>query len=308
MPHNDVPPFFPPDYAYPVRRMTAPLEDRTRGAYGLKLPDVPGAASLLVAADDPWLTWRLKHRPVALGSLPDHEILTRDRALLKLSGRGLVEIDRASCSSTLLLPERPADMEIVHPYLSLTAAASARWRGWNCFHGGGLSVDGGVWGLLGAQGAGKSSCLAWCSIETRAEVLCDDILVVDNERNVLAGPRCLDLRGDAARRFGVGEALGVVGARERWRVPLGPTVSSAPLRGWVQLDWGSEVAIQPVGPSERFAAIARNLALRVLPPNAESLLKLVDLPVLRFSRPRDYEQIGSASERLLAALSAYPRQ
>jgi hypothetical protein len=288
--------------------MSASLGDRIRGAYGLKLPDVPEAASLLLPAEASWLTWRLQHRPVVLESLPDHEVLTQDRALLKLSGRGLVEIERASHSSTLLLPERPADMEIVHPYLSLTAAVSARWRGWNCFHAGGLLVDGGVWGVLGARGAGKSSCLASCSIETRAEVLCDDILVVDSERSGIAGPRCLDLRGDAALRFGVGEAIGVVGARERWRMPLAPTMSSAPLRGWIQLAWGDEIAIQPVGPSDRFAAIARNLALRLLPPNAESLLKLVDLPVLRFSRPRSYDQIGSASEQLLAALSASPHQ
>jgi hypothetical protein len=282
--------------------MGASRGDDVRGAYALKLPDVPGAASLLLPADESWLTWRMKHRHVAIESLPDHEILTRDRALLKLSGRGLVEIDRASSSSTLLLPERPADKEIVHPYLSLTAATSARWRGWNCFHGGGLFVDGGVWGILGEQTAGKSSCLAWCSIEAGADVLCDDILVVDGQRNVFAGPRCLDLRGDAARRFGVGEAIGIVGARKRWRVPLGPVVSSAPLRGWIELAWADEIAIQRVGPSERFAAIARNLALRLLPPNPESLLELVDLPLLRFSRPRDYGKIAAASEQLLAAL------
>ena len=275
------------------------------GAYGLALPDVPGAAHLLVRAPVDWPDWRIRHRPLpgTAGADEEHDFVSPDEARLRLSGGGHLLADRCASSSTLVLPERPADTEVVHPFLALTAAVAARWRGWQCFHAGGILVDGGVWGVLGDKGTGKSSTLAWLA-RHGAEVLCDDVLVVDDDGEAVVGPRCIDLRGDAAAWLGEGEALGLVGARERWRMQLGPTVLSAPLRGWVALAWDHDTGVEPVPPLERLPLLARNMSLRLLPPNGTGLMDLTGLPVWRLRRPRRLDAMGESAERLIEALRA----
>ena len=49
--------------------------------------------------------------------------------------------------------------------------------------------------------------------------------------------------------------MGSVGARERWRVELGPVAPELPLRGWVTLEWGEEISIEPIRGAERLAAL-----------------------------------------------------
>lgn len=273
-----------------------------RGAYGLKLPDVPAAAELLVPAPEPWTSWRLDQRPPDAADAPLADMLGPDAARVALSGGGWVELDRRARSSTLVLPARPADTELVHPYLAATAAVCARWRGWNCVHSGAIVVDGGAWGVLGDKEAGKSSTVAWFALESAAGVLCDDVLVIDADGRALAGPRCVDLREDAAGHFGVGEALGVVGARERWRMRLEPTPAAVPLRGWVELAWGDELALEPFGPTELLPAIVRNFSVRLMPPDADALMDLAALPAWRLTRPRDLERLSDAGRLLLGAL------
>lgn len=55
-------------------------------------------------------------------------------------------------------------------------------------------------------------------------------------------------------------------------------------------------------PADRFEALARNLALRLVPPDPATLLALVDVPFLKLSRPRDLARLGDALDELLAAL------
>lgn len=273
-----------------------------RGAYGLKLPNVPGAAELLVPAPESWVDWRLSQRAPLESDATAVETVGPDDARVKLSGGGWVELDRRACSSTFLLGARPTDTELVHPYLAATAAVCARWRGWNCVHSGAVVVDGGAWGLLGDKQAGKSSTVAWLALESAVDVLCDDVLVIDSDGRALAGPRCIDLREDAARHFGVGEALGVIGARERWRLRLGQSPPSVPFRGWVELAWGDGVAIQPFGPTELLPAIVRNFSVRLMPPDANALMDLAALPAWRLTRPRHLDALPDAGALLLDAL------
>jgi hypothetical protein len=134
--------------------------------------------------------------------------------------------------------------ELVHPHLAPGAAVLARWLGRETLHAGAVLAGGGAWAMLGDRESGKSSTLDWLAAHGHP-VLADDLLVLDGS-DVLAGPRCIDLRADAAQRLGAGEPLGVVGTRERWRLRLGPLASSAPLRGWGILDWGDDVAVEPV--------------------------------------------------------------
>lgn len=275
-----------------------------RGAYGLKLSDVPRAAELLLPAPESWIGWRLTQRAPRGSDASTVATVGPDEARVELSGGGWVELDRRAASSTFVLPTRPADTEIVHPYLAATAAVCARWQGWNCVHSGAVVVGGGAWGLLGDKGAGKSSTAAWFALESAADVLCDDVLVIDSDGQALAGPRCIDLREDAARRFGVGEALGVVGARERWRMRLGQTAPTAPLRGWAELAWGDSLGLEPLGPTELLPAIVRNFSVRLMPTDIEALMDLAALPAWRLTRPRRPEALPGAAELLLEAFGA----
>ena len=133
-----------------------------------------------------------------------------------------------------------SDQALVHPYLAPAAAVIARWLGREPFHAGAFALDGGAWGVLGEREAGKSSLLAWLSLQGRS-VVCDDMLVVAGD-TVFAGPRSVDLRRETAVRLGAGEELGMIGARERWRVGLPPIEPEVPLAGWVFLEWGDEVS------------------------------------------------------------------
>ena len=129
----------------------------------------------------------------------------------------------------------------------------SRWLGREGFHGGGIVVDGGVWAVLGDKTAGKSTTLAWLA-RAGVGVVSDDVLIVDGE-TVLAGPRSIDLREEAAERLGTGELIGRVGARDRWRVTLAPIAAELPLRGWITLEWGEAVAVEPIRGAERLRAL-----------------------------------------------------
>ena len=129
----------------------------TGGAYGLALPDLLDARHLL--AESPgWPSWRIDHRvPSSADAENGKEVLTDERARLRLSGGGFVEIDRKRRSSVLVLSTRPRDTEVVHPYLGLTAATAARWRRWCTFHAGALVTGRSAWGILGPKGAGRTA-------------------------------------------------------------------------------------------------------------------------------------------------------
>lgn len=282
--------------------MTSVAERERRGAYGLTLPDASGAADLLVSAPDDWATWHLRHRDIADCDPLDVQSLYSDHARIRFEFNGWFEIDRSAASTTLMLPNPPTTHELVHPYLASTASVYARWSGWNSFHAGAVAIDGGAWGVIGDRSAGKSSSLAHMALGTALEVLSDDLLVIDSMRRVLTGPRCIDLRQDAARHLGAGEELGVVGARERWRVRLPATDARTPFLGWVELAWGNELTLEAIPPSELFPCLVRNQSLRFMPPDPGQLLGLVALPAWRLTRPPAIERIADAVDRLVERL------
>jgi hypothetical protein len=198
-------------------------------------------------------------------------------------------------------PVRPD--ELVHPYLAPAAAVIARWTGRESMHAGAFAEDGRALGVVGAREAGKSSTMAWLA-EAGVDVLCDDMLIVDGDRP-LTGPRSIDLRGDAARRLGAGEAIGLTGARERWRLRL-EHAAPAVLRGWVFLAWGDRVEARRLGGRERLARLAEQRALRLPPARPEGLLELTSLPAWELSRPRDWGSLPQAADRLRELASATP--
>jgi hypothetical protein len=222
-----------------------------------------------------------------------------DRAELPLQD-GWIALERDPGRLTFRLRDQPPDRDLVHPYLAAPAALAARWAGHESFHAGGIIAGGGAWGVLGDKENGKSTTLAWLALHGHS-VLADDVLVVD-QMNAFAGPRCLDLREQAAERLGAGEALGTVGVRERWRLVLQPVPPCVPLRGWIILGWGDEVEMEPVRGPERMLALLPHRTVRLAPDAPENLIELSSLPTWRLRRPRSWDSLALAVDRLLATI------
>ncbi len=269
------------------------------GAYGFQLEGLPDAAALLNDAPDGWP--RLTIIREAGGERPAAEEVTADTARLWLASGASAELDRSSACARLRLPEGTSDGAIVHPYLAPVALVMGRWLGREGMHGGGVVANGGVWGVLGHKTAGKSTTLASMAL-SGVGVVSDDVLVIDVD-TVLAGPRSIDLRAEAARQFGVGEPMGRVGARERWRLPLAPVAPELPLKGWITLAWGDVIAVDQLRGAERLAALLPHRGVRLSPTVPETLLELSKLPHIRLTRPRQWESLADATARLVDAIT-----
>ena len=225
-----------------------------------------------------------------------------DRATIALDGGGALEVDRGRSLARLTAPEPPGEREVVHPYLAAVAALVSRWEeGAPSFHGGALVAGGAAWAVLGDRERGKSTLLAW--LATRGVgVLSDDLLVL-RDGAAMAGPRCIDLREDAARATGSGVDIGVVGGRVRWRVPLDPVPAEIPLAGWIVLGWGDRFDVRRVPAAARLPALLENVTIVPAPPDPSTLLDLAALPMLELVRPRDLGALERSGDALLAALT-----
>ena len=270
-----------------------------RGAYGFRLVGVDAARDLLVDAPGDWPALTLEHSPPA-GGAPAMDRLGPDRGELTLH-RGWVTIEREPLRVSFRLPERPPARDLVHPYLAPAAAVAARWARRESFHAGAVIAGDGAWAVLGDKESGKSTTLAHLALAGHG-VVADDLLVVDRDR-VLAGPRCIDLREASAAHLGAGEALGVVGVRERWRLALGAVPISVPLRGWVTLAWSDSVGVDVLRGAGRMLALLPFRSVQVAPEAPEALVDLSSLPVLRLRRPRRWDALDAAAERLLDAIA-----
>jgi hypothetical protein len=278
--------------------LTTPRTSRT-GAYGFHLEGVPDAGPLLIDVPDTWPRLTLERGAVA--ERPAVEDVTAQHARLWLVDGAHAALDRATSHALLHIPPGVTDGALVHPYLAPVALIMSRWLGREGMHGGGIVVDGGVWAVLGHKTAGKSTTLAWMAL-SGLDVVSDDVMVVD-DGVVLAGPRSIDLREEAATRLGVGEPLGRVGSRERWRLPLPPVAAELPLRGWITLEWGEEVAIERLSGAERLGALLPHRGVRLAPTTPQALLQLSALPHLRLVRPQKWNSLSDATSRLLDAIA-----
>lgn len=272
------------------------------GAYGFRLKGLEKARSLLVPAPPTWPPLEILVAPDAPG--PPCDRVGPDRAELLLLSGGWVGIDRDPGRAVYHLPVRVDDGALVHPYLAVVALIAARWLGRESFHAGAFVAGEGVWALLGDKEAGKSTTLAWLAAHGHP-VVCDDALVLD-ELTALAGPRSIDLRAESAQRLGIGEPLGIVGVRERWRVQLDPVAAELPFRGWVSLAWGDTVAVEPVRGAARLPALIPHRGVRIEPPRPEALLEYAALPHLVLRRPPGWASLSDGVERLLEAVARQP--
>ena len=273
---------------------------RPRGAYGLRLSDLAGAADVLVTAPESWAHWRIS-REVGGGEADREDFVGERSASVPLWPAGRLDVDRSRALATIAMPAPPSDTALAHPYLAPIAAIVARWLRHSAFHSGAVIVGDGAWAILGGSGSGKSSLIASLA-ELGSGVLADDLLVVARGR-VLAGPLCVDLREDAARALGRGTPLDVGGGRERWRVPVAPAPAELPLRGFVTLAWSEAVRVRPVPVAGRLPRLFESLAMAAAPTNPDALVDLATLPMVALERPRRYETLRESSARLLDALA-----
>ncbi len=269
------------------------------GAYGLRLSGVPTAERLLVPAPAHWPVLELDVH-VTTEDRPRYDRVDNERAIIRLRSGGWVTIERGAGRATFCMSHRPVDAAIVHPHLASVAVILSHWLGRETFHAGAFVAGGGVWGVLGDKGAGKSSLLAMLALGG-TPVVCDDVLALDGG-TALSGPRSIDLRTPAARALATGTELGVLGGRKRWRMALDPVGAELPIRGWVMLRWSERTEVNPVRGSERLRNLARNRGGRLYPPEPATLLDLSALPFYELSRARNWATAPEARERLLDAV------
>ena len=213
---------------------------------------------------------------------------------------GLIQLDLDQGRAILTAPSLPQADEIVHPYLSSLGAMTAYLIGEESFHAGAVVLDGGAWAIVGEREAGKSSTLA--SFAARGiPIVCDDMLVLHG-RTALAGPRSIDLRGDASESLGLGEAIGVVGTRERWRMRVAPIEPELELRGWIFLEWADELEVVPVPVSQRLERLGRARGALLPPTKPAAVLELARLPGFALRRPRDLGLLPTALDAIVEAI------
>lgn len=271
------------------------------GAYGFSLAGVDGARELLVDAPTDWPLLELRCR-VDDGPLPDREVVSDQRAELLLTAGGWVAIERASLRAEYVLPRDVSPGALVHPHLAPVAAIASRWLGRESFHAGAVVIGDGAWGVLGDKEAGKSSTLAWLALAGHP-VLADDLVVLDGG-SVLAGPRSIDLREPSALQLGVGEPLGRIGLRNRWRLQLPPAPTALPLRGWIVLTWGDgPPSLHALEGAARLQAILPHRAVRLTPTDPGRLVALSALPCHELCRPRAWSSLPDAADLLARSLS-----
>lgn len=279
--------------------MTDELPD---GAWGIRVPAAAEAASLLLPAPPAWpvvdVTWGVSDRP------PDVVEWGPDRAQYTLLGGHHIRIDRDPPAARLELCRPTATEGVLTPHLSSAASTMAIWLSHEPFHAGAFALSGGAWGVLGEKGSGKTSTLAVLHL-MGVTVLTDDLLVYA-DGDVLAGPRCVDLRDEPARLLECGRDIGVVGTRRRWRVDLPECPAGVPLRGWIVPEWGESHRIEPIAPAERLGILPGFRALRVPWGDPRSLLEIAAVPMYRWARPRRPETMRSAVTALLGWLDGRP--
>lgn len=283
-------------------RIPAEVIDRASppdGAWGVRFPGLAGPAIPLNEAPPDW-----PEVAVDVRVHPDPEQAAEwgpDRARHPLRGGHQIEIRREPLSVALTLA-RPTVAEcVVAPHLTSAASTIALWAGRAAIHAGAFLHDGGAWVLLGDKEQGKSSTLGWLAT-SGVPIVTDDLVVCDGD-DVLAGPRCVDLRADPARHLNAGRELGVVGTRERWRIDVPACPPRTPLRGWIFLEWGPEVAVERLSPIERLSRLAPHRAIAVPWEDPVALLDLAARPAFVWHRPKGWRTIGDSIATLLAAIA-----
>ncbi|MEU7609712.1 hypothetical protein [Micromonospora sp. NPDC049204] len=267
-----------------------------RTAYGLHIEGLDEVVELDADTCPP-----VGSRPVTVRQRhavpPPPAPLNADRMVRILADGRTLDVNRASGSATFYGPPLAADL-LAHPYLAPVAVVVNRWAERETFHAGAFVHSGRAWVVLGGRTAGKSTLLAALAARD-VPVLADDI-VVCAAGDVLAGPRCVDLREPIP---GLGLPTRVVRDDSRLRLILPAVTPRLPIGGWIFLHWGDRLAVTPVGPAEVLARLVARRSLPELPSDPSALLALAARPGFDLTRPRDWAALDATYRLLGAALS-----
>ncbi|MGH2934753.1 MAG: hypothetical protein ACRDL2_09635 [Gaiellaceae bacterium] len=260
--------------------MTEPIA----AAYGWRVPAADG---------DPWLALH------GAEDWPDLEIdWSGERAPAGAAAR-TVTAELADGKAVARFPD-PAGGLLAHPLLGTAALRLAGVRGQLAVHGGAIRGRAGAWLVIGPKEGGKSSLLATASL-AGADILCDDVAVVDEGR-LLAGPRLVDLRAPAARALEADTTP--VRDDERFRLHLAPTEAEAVVAGVVHLAWGARIGIRRLSPAERLMLLAAAPIADLWLVEPTWHLDLSSLPTLHLTRPQRWSEAHGAALELLDAIEA----
>ena len=202
-------------------------------------PFQPARAGLVPATSE-HRAWPLTR--FSWGSYPGPtppKLLGEDQALLHIFD-GFTTVRRDPLEIAVKRREPLTVAAAVHPYLAAPARVVAHWTGRSSYYGGSFVAAGGAWALIGCQQTGKTSLL--CELARQGcPILSDDVTVLDGMQ-ALVGPRLLAVRDVRSAR-----GLGLLPKRDRAEdlrlAHAGPAPSSVPLRGWVFLGRGSQLAL-----------------------------------------------------------------
>lgn len=272
------------------------------GAYGLTITGLrAGPASVGLIPVPPGASWpSLEVRArVGTASRPAAHALDDERAVILLVEGEYVEIDRRLATATIHTTKPLDEHDIVHPYLASPAGVFAQWNGRLAIHAGGALIDGGAWAVLGDKAAGKTTLLAELHHHGFG-VVADDMIIL-GDGMACAGPRCLDLRPEAAAHLTRGCGTVLVRDGGRVRLPLPGIPAMAPFRGWIVLQDADMVATRPIPMRDRVPYLSSQLMMGTRAPHAG--LDLLAHPMLALRRPRAWEALGPAVDALVAAVT-----
>jgi hypothetical protein len=276
------------------------------GTYGFRLIVNGSAAALpgLLAAEPSdeavEVTARLgSGRETRRDVEPSRVVMSTERA-------GAIIVKRDPASVELLLPYEATAAALVHPLLTIPLSILARWRGDITLHGGAFHHAGAAWGVLGERTAGKSSMLGALGARS-VPVAADDLLVIDERGWVRAGPPCVDLRPDVAKRLPDALYIGDVGTRPRYRLETPPAPHRSPLRGFFVLEWhdGDEPSLEPMTMAERVQVLYRQESIALIGfADPRKFIALIGMPMWRLRRRPRWSATPAALDTLLAAAEA----
>ncbi len=248
------------------------------GAYGLRIEGLPGAERWMQPQEPAAPVLRVEVRQAAAAEEPSR---VDDRSAdIRLVGGGRL---RASCEEPVVrfdFVDVPPDADLLHPYLTPGAALVWQWAGREALHAGAVAIGGAAVLVIGRKEAGKSTTLAWLAEHHDAPVMADDLAVIQGDR-VVAGPRSIDLRTEAAVPGAV-----VVREGDRRRVTLPAVPASLPIAGSVVLGWGERPAIEPLDAEARLRALASERTFHRLRGDPAAILDIAARPMFGLSRPR----------------------
>jgi hypothetical protein len=274
-----------------------------RGMYGVKITGLRDYESLGTVPST-WNEWSVTVDDLDESEDDRHQFADADRGLLRFGDGSTADVTRMGDGGSvhLRLARRVDENLLAHPYLGAVGMFSALWGGRIPFHAGAVDIGGQAWLILATKGGGKSTTLALFD-RLGYDVLSDDLAIIDTDFNVHRGPRFIDLREDSAEELGIGTCLGVLGARERWRHPIGDAPLTLPLGGIIKAEWG-EHAIEKVAGTEKVWALAGSIALSVPAPWNDLFMDVVtSTPLLRWSRPHQLSEATANIDSLIAAVT-----